>query len=44
MMMRLTAERAIGRTVYEEVRFVHDNSADSICGIWPSIQLAPALV
>jgi len=31
------AERAIARTVYEEVRFVHDNSADSICGIWPSI-------
>jgi hypothetical protein len=40
MMMRLPVERAIARTVYEEVRFVHANSADSICGKWPHIQLS----
>jgi hypothetical protein len=39
-MMRLPVERAIARTVYEEVRFVHANSADSICGKWPNIQLS----
>jgi hypothetical protein len=37
MMMRLPVERPIARTVYEEVRFVHANSADSICGKWPHI-------
>ena len=40
MMLRLPAERAIVRTVYEEVRSVHANSADSICGHRPHIQLS----
>jgi hypothetical protein len=34
MMMRLTAVRAIARTVYEKVSFVHANSANSMCGKW----------
>jgi len=40
MMMRLPVECALARTVYEKVRFVHANSADSICGKWPHIQLS----
>ena len=40
MMMRLPVERAIARTVYEEVRFVHANRAESICGKWPNIQFS----
>jgi len=39
-MMRLPLERAIARTVYEEVRFVPANRADSICGKWPNIQFS----
>jgi len=27
-------------TIYEEVRFVHANSADLICGKWPNIQFS----
>jgi len=44
MMLRLPAERAIARTVYEEVRSVHANSAGF--DLWPQApltQLAPAL-
>ena len=39
-MMRLPLERVIARTVYEEVRFVPANRADSICGKWPNIQFS----
>src|SRR5438309_8294010 len=40
MMMRLPVERATARTVYEEVRFVHANRAESICGKFPNIQFS----
>jgi hypothetical protein len=38
--MRFPVERAIARTVYEEVRFVNASSAESICGKWPNIQFS----
>jgi len=40
MMMRLPVERATARTVYEEVRFVHANRVESICGKFPNIQFS----
>jgi hypothetical protein len=44
MMLRLPAERAIVRTVYEEARSLHANSPGSICANGThSTQLAQAL-
>ena len=40
MMLRLPAERAIVRTVYEEARSLHANSPGSNCAKWHAFNSA----